>query len=314
MGMPQRDEPWESGGTGQQSTGGPHPEPDDHGAYQRDYISQGRDPGGERYDDGGQQYGYGGRWAGGPGGQQWSGTPGPYGSPVSEAETRVTGRRVIQYIIDYVITGAVASVILWALDRGSGAGNTGLVVVGVILDALWYFWYWVYRPYRAGGQSFGMQLLGLRIISKDGGRASMAQLLIRGILLIVDTLFWGLVGLITIVCSRYRQRVGDHAARTLVVRAQVHPTTEPRSYAGAGQAGWRPLKLRHGVPLSQTLPAASTCRYQCPGRLSGLAVITVLLVALVMLAMLQCLFRNGPSAGRSFWPRIFCISGPVSTF
>jgi len=119
--------------------------------------------------------------------------------------------------------------------------NAILVLVAALLSAAWYFWYWVYRPYRAGGQSFGMQLLGLRIISKDGGRATMGQLFIRGILLIVDTLIWGLVGLITILCSRYRQRVGDHAAKTLVVRARVQPMPVTRTYAGAsaGQGNYR---------------------------------------------------------------------------
>jgi len=45
----------------------------------------------------------------------------------------------------------------------------------------------------------------------------MGQLLVRAVFLIVDTLFFGLVGLITMVCSRYRQRVGDHVAGTLVI-------------------------------------------------------------------------------------------------
>jgi uncharacterized RDD family membrane protein YckC len=75
----------------------------------------------------------------------------------------------------------------------------------------------VERPRSNGGQTFGMQLIGLRVVSKDGGQARTSQLFIRGILLIVDTLFFGLVGFLTIVCSRYRQRVGDHAAGTLVV-------------------------------------------------------------------------------------------------
>jgi uncharacterized RDD family membrane protein YckC len=153
-------------------------------------------------------------------------------SPVNEIATRVTGRRVIQYIIDYIITAVVAAVIMWALDRGTGAANAVLLLVGAILVAAWYFWYWVYRPYHANGQSLGMQLLGVRIISKDGGRASMMQLLIRGILLIVDTLIWGLVGFITIICSRYRQRVGDHAAKTVVVRRQVEAMPARREYAG----------------------------------------------------------------------------------
>jgi uncharacterized RDD family membrane protein YckC len=160
-------------------------------------------------------------------------------SPVALMETRVTGRRIVQYIIDYCITAVVAGLLSWALDRGTGVANAILILVFVVIDVLWYFWYWVYRPYTANGQTFGMQLLGLRVISKDGGPARMAQLFIRGILLIVDTLFFGLVGFITMMFSTYRQRVGDHAAKTLVVRAQVEPLPPQREYAGAGQAGSR---------------------------------------------------------------------------
>jgi uncharacterized RDD family membrane protein YckC len=159
-------------------------------------------------------------------------------SPVNEIETRVTGRRVVQYIIDYVITGVVASFIMWVFDRSTGGVNA-VLLIGAVLSAAWYFWYWVLRPYQKNGQSIGMQLLGLRIISKTGGRASMTQLFIRGILLIVDTLVWGLVGLITMLFSRYRQRVGDHAAKTLVVRARMQAMPAPREYAGAGRAGFR---------------------------------------------------------------------------
>jgi uncharacterized RDD family membrane protein YckC len=198
-------------------------------------------PQGQQYDDGAGPGAPGGPWRDSPGARYPGPAAGPGRgfSPVSELDTRVTGRRVVQYIIDYVITAIVASVIIWVLDRGHGAGNAILLLVGAVVDAAWYFWYWVYRPYHANGQSFGMQLLGLRVISKDGGRASMVQLLIRGVLLIVDTLFWGLVGLITMVSSRYRQRVGDHAARTLVVTARVEPEPATREYAGAGQSGHR---------------------------------------------------------------------------
>jgi uncharacterized RDD family membrane protein YckC len=136
---------------------------------------------------------------------------------VSEASTRVTGRRVIQYIVDYILAGIIPGLAYWLLDRGSLHGFGWLIATVISLAV--YYWYWVMRPHGHGGQTFGMQLFGLRVISKDGGRASTAQLFIRGILLIVDTLFFGLVGLITMLCSRYRQRVGDHAAGTLVVEA-----------------------------------------------------------------------------------------------
>lgn len=136
---------------------------------------------------------------------------------ISEAATRVTGRRVIQYILDYILAGIIPGIAYWLLDRGSLHGFGWLIATVISLAV--YYWYWVMRPQGHGGQTFGMQLFRLRVISKDGGPASTVQLFIRGILLIVDTLFFGLVGLITMVCSRYRQRVGDHAAGTVVVEA-----------------------------------------------------------------------------------------------
>jgi uncharacterized RDD family membrane protein YckC len=229
------------GGSGQ---GGTPPPPPGQPPYGQPQPQPGQQPYGQpQY--GTQQYGQpqygnapGGQYPppGQPGGGPMMGMP---ISPVNEAETRVTGRRVVQYIIDYIITGAIASLIFWALDRGHGAVNAVLILIAVVIDLAWYFWYWVLRPYQANGQSFGMQLLGLRVISRDGGPASMMQLFIRGILLIIDTLIWGLVGFITIICSRYRQRVGDHAAKTLVVRSSVEPIRAPREFAGAGQAGTR---------------------------------------------------------------------------
>jgi len=39
------------------------------------------------------------------------------------------------------------------------------------------------------------------------------------------------------MCSRYRQRTGDHMAHTMVVRARVDPMPAQQMYAGAGQAG-----------------------------------------------------------------------------
>jgi uncharacterized RDD family membrane protein YckC len=80
-----------------------------------------------------------------------------------------------------------------------------------------------------------MKLLRLRVISKGGGRANMAQLTIRWVCLILDAIpyTWpltGLVGFIVIVCSRDRQRIGDHLARTLVVTADT-PVREPRHAA-----------------------------------------------------------------------------------
>jgi len=147
--------------------------------------------------------------------------PGQMGRPilVHAAATRVTGRRIVQYIIDYILAGIVPGLAYWAFDTNAGSISGWRWVVATVIALAAYFAYWVAIPYAMGGQTFAMKLFRLRVLSKDGGRASIPQLFIRGIFLIVDTLIFGLVGLITILCSKYRQRVGDHVAKTVVVSA-----------------------------------------------------------------------------------------------
>jgi uncharacterized RDD family membrane protein YckC len=173
-----------------------------------------------------------------PGGYQGSPMAGQPISPVNEIETRVSGRRIVQYIIDIIIYGIVAGLISWALaDRGTGAVHAVLVLVDVVVIIAWYLIYWAYIPFRRDGQTLGMSVLGIRVISASGGPASFVQLAVRSILLILFGLVSVIVGFIVMMCSRYRQRTGDHMAHTMVVRARVEPMPAQQTYAGAGQAG-----------------------------------------------------------------------------
>lgn len=137
-------------------------------------------------------------------------------APVTEAQTRITGRRVVQYIIDSILVSIIPALVWWLFPH-----RAGFEVLAAVITIAVYYLYWVQRPYSHAGQTFGMQLLQIRVISKHGGQATLAQLLIRAILLIVDALVYGLVGWITMLCSRYRQRIGDHAAGTLVIPANL---------------------------------------------------------------------------------------------
>jgi uncharacterized RDD family membrane protein YckC len=184
----------------------------------------------------GQQGSIPGQQPGGAPGQ-WSAQPGSH-SPVSKAETRVTGRRIVQYAIDYVLSGIIPGLAYWLLDRGHGIMHGFGWVLATVISIVVLLWYWVIRPHQKNGQTFGMQLLRLRVISKHGGPANMTQLFIRAILLIIDDLFFGLVALVTMMCSRYRQRVGDHMARTIVISARSM-AGGGGMYAGSG-AGYQP--------------------------------------------------------------------------
>jgi uncharacterized RDD family membrane protein YckC len=186
----------------------------------------------------GQPQGEYGQPHGGAGGQ-WGGQPGN-ASPVHREETRVTGRRIVQYLIDAFLVSLIPSLVSIPFDRSS---STLLHIIGglvaFVLFVLIGLWYWVIRPHGHNGQTFGMQLLGLRVISKSGGPASMAQLFIRWICLIFDSIpytwpFTGLVGYIVILCSRNRQRIGDHLARTLVISTVYDMRRSPQMAAGGG--------------------------------------------------------------------------------
>jgi uncharacterized RDD family membrane protein YckC len=149
--------------------------------------------------------------------------PGRHRVPVSEAQTRATWRRVFQYWIDAFLVSIVPYLVGIPFDRSS---RTSVHIIGgIVMFALFVvigFWYWVIRPRSSNGQTFAMKWFGLRVVSKNGGPATTVQYFIRWIGLIFDAFPWvwpltGLLGLIVMVCSRYRQRVGDHLARTLVI-------------------------------------------------------------------------------------------------
>jgi uncharacterized RDD family membrane protein YckC len=160
-------------------------------------------------------------------------------SPVNEIETRVTGKRTIQYIVDVILSGIVFGLLSFALNRGHGGIHAILILVLVVVNIAWYFLYWAYVPFARGGQTIGMSMMRIRVISADGGPASLVQLFVRSILLVLFPVWSALIGWIVMMCSRYRQRTGDHMAKTMVVNAEVGAGAGRQEFAGAGQAGAR---------------------------------------------------------------------------
>jgi uncharacterized RDD family membrane protein YckC len=166
-----------------------------------------------------------------------SGSPLGRATPVTRPETRVTGRRVVQYLIDSFLVGIIPGLVSIPFDQSNSTvihviGGIVAFAVFVLIGLL----YWVILMHMWNGQTLGMKLLRLRVISKGGGQANMAQLAIRWICLILDAIpytwpFTGLLGFIVILCSRDRQRIGDHLARTLVIATDR--TVHSPQYMGA---------------------------------------------------------------------------------
>ncbi|MFC4561172.1 RDD family protein [Nocardiopsis mangrovi] len=145
-----------------------------------------------------------------------------------DRDTDVVARRVVQYVIDAVLSSILPwlSALLFLLlpTRYDGSvddpGLTAAVSLSVVVLAIViYVGYWVVVPAKWNGQTVGMKVMGVRVVNADGGEADMVQMLVRWILLVVDGLVAGLVGLVAMLVTDRHQRLGDMAARTLVIRA-----------------------------------------------------------------------------------------------
>jgi uncharacterized RDD family membrane protein YckC len=79
------------------------------------------------------------------------------------------------------------------------------------------------------GVTLGKYLLGIRTVGTDLRPCGFGRAFLRNLLLIVDGFFYFLVGLILVALTEQWQRLGDLAARTIVVRAGPHTQRSTRS-------------------------------------------------------------------------------------
>jgi len=154
-------------------------------------------------------------------------TPDPGHRGILE-RTPIIALRVVQFALDVALLALITlipvTVLLLVLPRNPD-GTLGslliaipaviLLLVGSVVISWWYF---ARRPARGSGQTVAMRLLGLQVVSRDGVPATSSQLTVRWLLLVVDAMFVGLVGLIAMILSANDQRIGDSLAETYVVR------------------------------------------------------------------------------------------------
>jgi hypothetical protein len=113
-----------------------------------------------------------------------------------------------------------------AVDDSSLAGAV-VAAIGVFIGFAIIWLYDVLFETFNGGQTPGKRALGLRVVGEHGEPEGLTTAAVRNILRIIDeymTLWLG--ALISMVRSERTQRIGDHAAGTLVVKDR--PETAPR--------------------------------------------------------------------------------------
>lgn len=131
------------------------------------------------------------------------------------------GRRFVATLIDailYLIVFAVVAVVSGHSQASGGSASASLSgAPALIIDILFFLYYIVLEAVL--GATLGKLLLGIRVVNVDGSRIGWGASIIRNILRIIDGLpFFYLLGAILIWTSPQKQRLGDRAAKTVVVR------------------------------------------------------------------------------------------------
>jgi uncharacterized RDD family membrane protein YckC len=141
----------------------------------------------------------------------------------------IVALRVVQFALDLAIVALITMIpmalALLLLPRNPDDSLGALLITIPVILALLVlavvisWWYWARLPRRRGGRTLVMGWFGLRVMNLDGGEPTGSQLTLRWLLLVVDAMFFGAVGLIAMLSTATHQRIGDSLADTLVVRS-----------------------------------------------------------------------------------------------
>jgi uncharacterized RDD family membrane protein YckC len=141
-----------------------------------------------------------------------------------------------------LIDAAILALVVTALTLLAGvAGSIGLLglaadLPAAVFSALALALVWGYFPFFeevADGRTPGKRALGLRVIQADGRPAGLGAVLLRNLLRPVDLV---VVGPVLMLTTPRRQRLGDLAAGTLVVRQAALPRPAPLAVSYAPDA------------------------------------------------------------------------------
>jgi uncharacterized RDD family membrane protein YckC len=147
------------------------------------------------------------------------------------------GSRALAATLDYLLVAVLAATWIFGLlfagsrleTRIGGGWTFAIALLGLFVLEYGYF---AGVEAVTGGRSFGKWALALRVVSRDGGRASVGSLLLRNMVRLLDTL----VGVWFMLLDPLSRRIGDRLAGTLVVhtRAQERDVVVGRIPAGWG--------------------------------------------------------------------------------
>jgi|CZKT01.1.fsa_nt_gi uncharacterized RDD family membrane protein YckC len=203
----------------------------------------------------------------------WVSAQGHYAGSVS---------RFLAFVIDLVVSAglfalglAATSLVVQVVTGHSVSWNRTNIVVAIIFAA-WEFFYFGYS-WAASGRSFGMAVLGVRVVRTDGTALEPRQGIVRALVFPLSFLFFGL-GFLSILVQREHRALHDLIAGTAVIYAWDARAARLRFLAreaevGAGSSSRRQAGSQDGgddrtpagpAPLSSNALAGAGSRDERP--------------------------------------------------
>lgn len=131
------------------------------------------------------------------------------------------GDRILAAIIDYVVLviySIALSIVDFQIIDGLNYANDVLSIAFYVILVFPIIFYFPMCEIFAKGQSLGKMLMKIRVVTTEGNSPSVSSCLLRWILYPIDTFLTGFLGVVFVVFGKHRQRLGDLAAGTMVIK------------------------------------------------------------------------------------------------
>src|SRR5499427_6597386 len=152
--------------------------------------------------------------------------------------------RFTAYAIDVLVSSGIFILALAAISyvaqivTGNQVSWNRQNIVVVILYVAWEFFYFGYS-WAVSGRTFGMAVLGIRVVRADGASAEPRRGVVRALVFPLSFLLFGL-GFLGILVQRERRALHDLIAGTAVVYAWDARAARLRFLAREAEAGAAP--------------------------------------------------------------------------
>jgi len=197
----------------------------------------------------------------------------PAGQPERRGHYAGFASRFVAYVVDIAVSSGAFTLALAAVSFAASVvtgksvnwNRTNVVVLAIYV--CWLFLYFAYS-WAVTGKTFGMALLGVRVVRTDGDPAGVRRAIVRTLALPLSFLLCGL-GFLGILVGRQRRALHDVIAGTAVVYTWSARAAHLRFLARDSGLSQRLIARRSPASArprrGPRSPARRACRRACPG-------------------------------------------------